>query len=312
MADNGLHGSLVSVSERTLGDQLAVAASSGATTLFLNDVSYFDEDGGYAVVGSNIYAYDTADMVADSIHLTSGLVASAAVGDVVSLWDSDEGVVVSERIALVALEDSDGDPINAVLDHSLTPLLATTTMAAGQSVSMRHDGAGYRLAEVHGKNNQALQRSTSSGLQVGVDMNDGTTAGLQITPGGTVVRLATNGDARVKTTDGTTFLPMLASAFTVSSDAALKTPPTKGPDALAIIAAAPAKHWRYKSDPKRVKRVGPMADDLPEWLQQVDPEDGTLGIDLARQSGLHHRAIEQLLARIEALETELDKLKGKR
>lgn len=306
------HGALLSIATRTMGDQLDTAASSGATTLSLEDVSDFDEEnGGFVAVNGTTYAYNSVDMVADTIHLTTGLTATAAVGDRVDIWDGDTGVVVSELTALVMVDGQDGDPIAAAVDHSLTPLLAAATLAAGQSVSIAKDGAGHRLTEVHAKNNQILNRSSAAGIQMGIDQADGTVTGVTVTSAGSVF-LGTLISARVTSPDGVTFKPILASAFTVSSDAALKTKPTAAPDALAIIKAAPAKHWRYKTDGRDVKRIGPMAGDLPDWLAQVDETDGTLGLDLARQSGLHHRAIEQLIELVDDLKAEIAELKKER
>lgn len=298
-----IHGAVISVTDRNMGDEFAVAASSTATTLFLTDVSDFAEEGGWVLINGVSYAYDVVDMDADTIHLTAGLAGSAAVGDRVDIWDADNGVVVSERYALVATDDQDdGDNINAAVDHSLAPLLPQTTLATGQSVSLIKDGAAHRVVAVHGKNSGGIQRSTQAAYQMGIDDNAGNVFGIIVTPGGSVVRAATGGDFRVKSADGTTFLPALASAFTVSSDPALKTPPTEAPDALTIIADAPSQAWRYKTDDDDVQRIGPMATDLPEWLQQADPEDGTLGVDLARMVGVLWKACSQLATRVDELE----------
>lgn len=308
-----LHGTLVSISEQTMGDTLTASFAIGATTLSVVDAADFDEGGGSVLIGGNVYTYDSADLDLDTIHLTSGLTVSASLGDAVSVWDPDGAVVVTERVALVQADDQeDGDPLTVDIDHSLASVLAQTTFSLGQSVSLVADGDGYRLAAIHGKNSQVLTRSNANGVQLGIDQGGGTNTGLSVstTTGNTYV-LAPN-TVQAKTADLSTFIEIKASAFTVSSDAALKTKPTAAPDALEIIKAAPASHWRYKTDPKGVKRLGPMAGDLPDWLAQEDPDDGTLGIDLARQSGLHHRAIEQLLARVEALESELTELKKER
>lgn len=307
MASGEIHGTLLSLSEQTAGDAVDTVASLGATTLSLYDVSDFDEDGGAVVINSGVYTYDSVDMDADTIHLTSGLSAGAAVDDRVDIWDAEGNVTVTERTALVMVDDqADGDPLTIDVDHSLASMLVRETLTAGRSVSMIPDGSSYRMVTIHGKQTEALQRTTTDRVQWGLDNADGSqhVYGIEADFGGLSVRLCTDGDVRVKTPDRLTYMPILASAFTVSSDSALKTVPTAAPDALAIIKAAPAKCWRYLTDEKTAKRVGPMADDLPEWMQQViEEEDGpTMGVDLARQNGLLWRAVEQLLERVEQLE----------
>lgn len=301
MAD--LHANLLALSDRTMGDAFDVAASSGDTTLSLYDVSDFDEDGGEVTIGGTVYAYDSADMEADTIHLTSGLLAATAVDDRADIWDADNGVVVSERVAMVTVDDQgDGDPVAADVDHALAATLNPTTLGVGQSVTVVRDGDGYLLTRVHGKNSQSITRSSATTVQHGIDDGAGNVYGIIASVGGAVVRVGTDGDFRVKTPDGVTYMPVLASAFTISSDSTTKTPPTPAPDALAIIDAAPAMCWRYLTDDEDVKRVGPMADALPAWLALHDAEDGTLTVDLARMVGVLWTAIGQLHARVTDLE----------
>lgn len=309
-----MHAVLVSVSEATAGGAFDASASTSATTLSLYDVSDFDEAGGSVLINGTVYVYDAVDMDADTIHLATGLTAGVSVDDRADLWDTDYSVRMTEYTALVTVDgQQDGDPLTVDVDHSLSTLLAAGTFASGQSVTVLEDGDGYTLTKVHGKNNQGTQRSDNAGLSYGVDMGDGTVAGLQVNPSGTTVRVSTLTEARVKTPDALTFKPILASAFTVSSDSKVKTKPTTAPDALAIIAGAPAKHWRYLTDEAGVQRIGPMADDLPDWMQHLivedDPAETHLGTDLARANGVLWRAVEQLAemnrdltARVEALE----------
>jgi hypothetical protein len=304
-----IHGRLVSLTQVTQGSALDLAASTGSTILSLYDASDFDEDGGSVQVNGVVYAYSSADMDSDTIHLTTGLTSAAAVDDRVDIWDADELLVVTERIALVTLDDQqEGDPLSVEVDHSLHAMLARETLAAGQSVSLLPDGESYRLVAVHGKNNQNTLKSNAATalgsqacVQMGLDQGDGTVIGVEAEYGGSAVRIVSNTDVRVKSPDRSAYHPVLASAFTVSSDPAVKTRPTAPPDALEIIRQAPAAHWRYLTDDADVKRLGPMADRLPEWLAQRDEEDGLM-LDLARQNGVLWRAVEQLLDRIERLE----------
>jgi hypothetical protein len=291
------HASLLSLSERTMGDAFDTAASIGATTLSLYDVSDFDEQvGGRVSIGGNLYTYDTVDMDADTIHLTTTLTTAAAVDDRVDIWDGDIGVPVTERVALVLLdEQADGDPVNVDVDYALAPLLARSTLSQGQSVSVVRDGDGYRMIAIHGKNNQQITRSDASALQIGREQDDGTIAGISVGPTGGIVRLQASQDARVKTPDQCPSSRSSPLRSPSPRTRRLKTPPRPPPDALAIIAAAPAWRWRYLTDDESVTRIGPMADDLPTWLAQTDPEDGTLNVDLARQTGVLWAALGQQL-----------------
>lgn len=301
MAD--IHGKLVSVTEQNVGDAFAATAASSATTLTLYDVSDFDEDGGHVSIAGVVYAYDSVDMDLDTIHLTTGLTASAAIDDTVLLWDNDQGTVVSERIAMVTMDgQGDGDPLTADIDHSLSALLDRTTWAVGQSVTVAQDGESYRLTGVHGKKNLGQQKSASDGLYYGINAPNGTIYGMYVSNSGTPVRLQTAVDVRVKSPDNSTYMPLYASNLAVPSDAAVKTGEAAAPDALEIIAAAPAMSWRYKTDESDVQRVGPMANDLPDWMAQVDPDDGHLMVDTVRLIGVLWTAVGQLEARVAALE----------
>lgn len=307
-----LHAILASVSSRTVGDLADATASIGGTVVSVGDACDFDEDGGWLTINGTAYPYVSVDMEADTVKLGTALTGAVAVGDAVSLWDIDNAVIVTEATALVTVDgQDDGDPIRAVIDHSLNPLLAQGTFVAGQSVSVTRDGEEWTLTRVHAKSQVGLQRSLTNYYQAGIDNFDGTVTGLEVdasTPP-TIVRLIAQpgGGVKVQQSDRSTYLAIRASAFTVSSDPDVKTKPTDPPDALSIIAAAPAKEWRYLTDEDDVRRIGPMADTLPDWLVQADTQDGTLGIDQARMVGVLWRAVEQLSERLAALEKPNEK-----
>ena len=146
-------------------------------------------------------------------------------------------------------------------------------------------------------------------------MGDGTFAGIAVvlTPAGgfsppTIATYATTPSGQqlnVTNPARTTYRPVLAAAFNVSSDSAVKTKPTAAPDALSIITDAPAQHWLYLTDEHDVKRIGPMADDLPKWLVDLSPADALGGehktVDLARMVWVLWRAVEQLSEDLAAL-----------
>jgi hypothetical protein len=105
----------------------------------------------------------------------------------------------------------------------------------------------------------------------GIDPGDGTIVGI-FSDGNALVRLQTLGDVRIKMANSTAFAPILASAFTVSSDPDVKTARDRGAGCAGDHRRrAGVKGWRYKTDEDDVKRIGPMADNLPDWIAQVDP-----------------------------------------
>jgi len=118
-----IHGTVVNVTRKTEGDYLAVDAGIGAGVLTVDDASVFDEDGGRLVFvddsGTTFkYFYDSVDIDANTIALTSILAEAYAKG---------EGVYVSPlhrtRVASVSTDDPLGEIIEARVPHHLKPLI---------------------------------------------------------------------------------------------------------------------------------------------------------------------------------------------
>ena len=86
-----------------------------------------------------------------------------------------------------------------------------------------------------------------------------------------------------------------------------------GEDILAAVAELPISTWNYKSDPPRVRHMGPMAEDIYGIFglgadeEHISPLDAN-GVALAAIQGLHVLSQEQAAqiqtqaARIEGLE----------
>ena len=101
------------------------------------------------------------------------------------------------------------------------------------------------------------------------------------------------------------YIPIKASAFTVSSDEAVKTDIVEMPfDSVKAIQDAPAMHWRYRDEQAADDggHVGPMAGALPEQIT-VTEADGSMSVDLLSLVGTLWDAVSKLTARIEALES---------
>jgi len=114
-----LHGLIMNVNEHFEGDYLIQDEAATATTLHVDDVSIFDEDGGELVLiddSNNQWPYDyTAIDVSTQIITLDGAIAE----------DHDAGEVVRVfpfykiRKARVSSDYTDGDVVHARVPHSL-------------------------------------------------------------------------------------------------------------------------------------------------------------------------------------------------
>jgi hypothetical protein len=114
------YGRIVSVGTRNLGESISANASSGATTIFVEDASTFSELGGFVVINDVTYAYSSRDTTLNTITLTTGLTASVTA-------DEDRVEVYPTKPikrALVDLASSEGDAVYAVVPHDLAAVLA--------------------------------------------------------------------------------------------------------------------------------------------------------------------------------------------
>lgn len=117
-----------------------------------------------------------------------------------------------------------------------------------------------------------------------------------------------DGAANVVKRNGTTFAPILASAFTVSSSREGKT--DEAPIYLPadqVVRQIEAKQWRYKradkADPDAQLQFGPMVEDLEQVMPELVREvSGTAAVSLNSLIGVLWEALRRALVRIEALE----------
>lgn len=131
------------------------------------------------------------------------------------------------------------------------------------------------------------------------------------------------------------YVPVLASAFTVSSGRAGKTDVRElSLDPVAALRAAPVREWSYTSDvaqrddppprppvpgpdgrpveldpgpPRRVRRhIGPMVEDLPDTVTgPADEATGAPTLDIGGLLGLTVAAVAQLADRVDALDAAI-------
>jgi hypothetical protein len=138
---------------------------------------------------------------------------------------------------------------------------------------------------------QLFRMSPSNAAFVGIN---GPECGFQFT--------GSNG-VYVRTAGLAGFREIHASAFINESGRSVKKDFTELEDPLAIIRAAPASRWQYRDDIEPVDRwhVGPMADDLPEFLIDIGV-DGREGVDQGSLLGVLWEAVRSLAGRVSALD----------
>jgi hypothetical protein len=154
----------------------------------------------------------------------------------------------------------------------------------------------------------------------------GTNSGIRGTPTADVGIQFFGGQALIRTDGWLAYQPIVAQAFTLSSQRSLKHSITDI-DPLALVEDAPSTMWKYNDEIETTDHwhVGPMADDLPVELRREihggefkgregaeDRDDVPhAGLDLATIAGIAWEGVRQLSkrqrqlnARIKALETK--------
>ena len=148
-----MHGRVINVDDTEAGDVFAADTAAGVTVIGLTDVSDFDEDGGWALIGGVPTAYSSVDPDAETMSLVEPLADDAVEGDWVAAWDAESGSAVVERTAMVVLDEQvEGDPLECSVDHQLVPfLLPGARGETGESVVIDDDGDELRIVDVLGK-----------------------------------------------------------------------------------------------------------------------------------------------------------------
>jgi hypothetical protein len=116
------YGSVVDVSTTNLGTAFVADAAIGATTLFLVDVSIFDENGGTVSVSSDTlrteYAYTAIDTTLNTMTLLAGLLyAASAAADRAEVWP-----LASVRTAMVQFGIEEGEAVRVTIPHYFSGL----------------------------------------------------------------------------------------------------------------------------------------------------------------------------------------------
>lgn len=169
-----MHGRVAGVSRNPLGDELTADAVVGATSIYVDDGTDFDEDGGSVLVNGTVYAYSSMTYIGDSadegdpamLTLVAPLLAGAAEGDRVDVWDPALGEVAVEYVATLVPDSAvPGDPLEAEVDHRLVPLLAEGIRAKGsESVELARDGDDLCVKTILGKPAEIVGTIITGGL----------------------------------------------------------------------------------------------------------------------------------------------------
>lgn len=119
-------GRVLSVAEVASGDALAEDAAATDTILFLNDVTYFDPDGGTLLVeddtNSEVINYTEIDLDEDTVTLASGLANAYSVDTPVTLYPE-----VPMRTAQVQPTGAEDDTLTVVVPSQVGVVLSLGT-----------------------------------------------------------------------------------------------------------------------------------------------------------------------------------------
>jgi hypothetical protein len=174
------YGRIVSVDVRTLGDNLAADAASGASTLVVEDAYDFDETGGQLVLGGVVYAYTAVDDETGTITLATTTGAAAVEGDAVDVYDPTYATASTEKVAQVEVTGDEGnvDMLECMIALHLTDKIAEGVRGTrGESVKLELDGPDWVVVDITG-----LGNPNSAGTQFKRDLMTVTATGAQTFP----------------------------------------------------------------------------------------------------------------------------------
>lgn len=146
---------LLSVSESVAGTTLSADAAVGATTLFVDDVSVFDESG-WLMVGSQVTKYTAIDDDAGTVTLKDALTAAADTDDQVAryskLYDAVE-TVLSAQVAVLGSRDQGDELTVEVADWVDLP--TGDRGLDGENCTIESDGDVWTLISASGRPSKA-------------------------------------------------------------------------------------------------------------------------------------------------------------
>lgn len=272
----------------------------------------------YAVGNTNAYFFEdrlnSANQWAWYASSTAGLWRSG-VGDVLTVEPAGNaslaGNLATGGVVGVRLSPSGSFAlrVGGVGSSTSTYGIASANSVGSDTFWVRDDGAAWVAARM------AVRTTVESSIALVVNgATTGTTQfGLAVRDSGSANNLYIRDDGYVWTR-GTIDVGGLNNR----SDERFKVQIEEIPDALALVQAIPARRWRWAGDPDGVTHYGPTAQEAevaaPELVAEGQPgpgeqlrpgHRGVLSVRLGSLVGLHHGALQQLAARVAALEEAL-------
>lgn len=147
---------IANVKERTLGGTLSASVSASATSLTLDDVGDFSEEGGLLTLEGETYSYTAVDEDANTVAISPGLVTDADENDVVRIVDPD-GREATERYALCRIDDARGrgDLVTARIAHALQALVVLGARSKREWCRLTFDGQNWVVTDFLGHTPEA-------------------------------------------------------------------------------------------------------------------------------------------------------------
>jgi hypothetical protein len=121
------YATVADVSTTNVGDNLIVAALTGATYLEVSNATIFDERGGQILIGDVLYSYTGVDTVLNRVLLTTPLLADAPDDTRVSLYP-----LHPVKVAMVEFGIPETDAVPIQVPHTLKDTLLDGVRVPGQ------------------------------------------------------------------------------------------------------------------------------------------------------------------------------------
>lgn len=130
-------GRVLSVETRNVAEPTTASAAIGATILYVNDASTFNETGGLVTILGELVDYTAANVDDDSLTLAVPLTVALEEQELVELYPP-----TPVKTALVSLDDN-GDNLEVTVPHSLLDKLVDGTRdeSTAESVTLEPRGA---------------------------------------------------------------------------------------------------------------------------------------------------------------------------
>jgi hypothetical protein len=147
-------GAVHSVRSDILGAYLTAAAASSATTLVVDSVLDFSEDGGQLTLNGVTYTYTAIDPTALTITLATGLTGAAAAQDHVTLTPD------ARNVSALVMVDHAEDALTVRVPHGLIPYLTEGIRAEGSRETVLFDELNGEFSIVEIVNKQPVLDGT--------------------------------------------------------------------------------------------------------------------------------------------------------